>query len=155
MNNKFHENIRLKKELYQKPELLCSVTICSRDKKQIFCNHKFTEESMTLLKKMSCKNDIPIYAYCFMPDHLHLLLSASLKKGIIAFIREFKSLSIKIAWKYKFEGSIWQKSFYDHFLRKEEDLKTTCLYILNNPVRAGWVQNYKEYSFSGSLVFDL
>lgn len=155
MNKKFHKNIRLKKEIYQKPELPCSVTICSKDKKQIFYNHKFTEESIILLKKISYKNDIPIYAYCFMPDHLHLLLSASLKKGIIEFIREFKSLSTKTAWKYEFERAIWQKSFYDHFLRKEEDLKKTCLYILNNPVRAGLVRNYEEYLFSGSLVFDI
>jgi putative transposase len=155
MKRKFHKSIRLKKELYQRPEIPCSVTICSKDKKRIFCNRKFTEESITLLKKMTGKNEIPIYAYCFMPDHLHLLLSASLKKGIITFVREFKGLSTKIAWKYSFEGTIWQKSFYDHFLRKEEDLQTTCLYILNNPVRAGLVQNYEKYPFSGSLVFDL
>ncbi len=155
MSKKFHKNIRLEKELYQKPGLPCFATICSKDRKQIFYNYKFTEESIALLKKLSYKNDIPIYAYCFMPDHFHLLLSASPKKGIIDFIGEFKSLSTKIAWKYKFEGAIWQKSFYDHFLRKDEDIKTTSLYILDNPVRKGLVQNYEEYLFSGSLVFDL
>jgi hypothetical protein len=41
--------------------------------------------------------------------------------------------------------SLWQKSFYDHGLRSEEDLKGIARYIVANPLRAGLVEHIGEY----------
>lgn len=49
----------------------------------------------------------------------------------------------------------WQKDFYDHIHRKEEDLKKHIIYILDNSARRGLVVNWDEYFFKGSLDFDL
>ena len=32
-------------------------------------------------------------------------------------------------------GSVWQKGFYDHVIRDEQDFLTKAQYIENNPVR--------------------
>ena len=40
-------------------------------------------------------------------------------------------------------------------LRKEELLKEVARYILENPVRKGLVDNFKEYPFLGSRIFDI
>ena len=90
-----------------------------------------------------------------MPDHVHLLISASDKKGIIELIKEIKSLSAKLAWQLGYNGIIWQRSFYDHFLRKDEDCRIAANYIIHNPVRAGIVEHWKDYQFSGSSVYEL
>jgi len=90
-----------------------------------------------------------------MPDHVHLLISASERESIIEFVREIKSLSTKMAWQHGYSGTIWQRSFYDHFLRKDEDCKMVANYIVHNPVRAGIVQHWQNYPFSGSLVYEL
>jgi len=90
-----------------------------------------------------------------MPDHVHLLISASDKKGIVEFVRETKSLSTKMAWQHDYNGTIWQRSFYDHFLRKDEDCRIVANYIIRNPVRAGIVEHWKDYPFCGSLVYEL
>jgi len=108
------------------------------------------------LLRTACKeNNIPLYAYCILPDHAHFLLSASEVQGIIEFVREIKSRSTKIAWQHGYGGKIWQRSFYDHFLRKDEDCRMVANYIINNPVRNGIVEHWKDYPFSGSLVYEL
>lgn len=51
--------------------------------------------------------------------------------------------------------NLWQKSYYDHILRKEEDIIGNMKYVLNNPARAGLVDEYLDYRFSGSLEIDI
>ena len=152
---KHHKRIRLKAGIYQATDLPCSITVCTKNGKGIFSNKLFAAEFLNLLTEHSSLNDIPVYAYCIMPDHVHLLISASEKKDIIGFVREIKSSATRMAWKYNHRGSIWQTSFYDHFLRKDEDLRQVVNYIIQNPVRKGIVTEWKSYPFCGSLVYDL
>ena len=49
----------------------------------------------------------------------------------------------------------WQKDFYDHVIRKEENLISIARYILDNPVRKGLVARWDDYPFKGSIGFDL
>ena len=62
-----------------------------------------------------------LHAYCFMPDHLHLLVSGQDGSSLPAFVRHFKQLS---GHRYKREhgAQLWQISYYDHVLRRDEDL---------------------------------
>ena len=49
----------------------------------------------------------------------------------------------------------WQKDFYDHVIRTNEDIATQVRYILDNPVRKGLVLFWQEYSFKGSIGCNL
>lgn len=117
---------------------------------------------------MGCK----VFVYCLMPDHLHFLCSVGAcpckdyaHKGlhyidtvpsIIDFINQFKGKSTTIAWKYGIKGNLWQKRWYDHILRKDEDVRNIGEYILQNPVRRGLVEHAYEYPYCGHLdEFDL
>ncbi len=42
-------------------------------------------------------------------------------------------------------GPIWQKSYFDRAIRKDEDLRTIARYIIANPLRAGLVAHIGEY----------
>ncbi len=44
---------------------------------------------------------------------------------------------------------LWQRSYYDHVLRGEEDTEDVAEYIWNNPVRAGLVTDRDSYPFWG------
>jgi len=155
MNKKYHKRIRLDAEVYNNPNLICSITVCTIDKKQILSNRNFAGEILKPIKERAKIDEIPIYAYCIMPDHIHLLLSASINNSITEFIGELKSLSTRLAWTYGINGTIWQKSFFDHFLRREEDIEKAARYIVNNPVRRGIVSDWEKYEFCGSFVYDL
>jgi len=141
--------------MYRIPGLPCFVTIATKDKQQVFSHQRLAREFVSLLTTMCEDDDIPLYAYCVMPDHAHFLLSASETKGIIDFVGEIKSRGTKIAWQHGYRETIWQRSFYDHFLRQDEDCRTVAEYIIHNPVRSGMVENWEDYPFCGSLVYDL
>ncbi len=83
-----------------------------------------------------------------MPDHLHILTSGDEKTNLIKFIKTFKQ---KTGYNFRKTAgrNLWQKSFHDHVVRKEENLSSIAEYIFNNPVRKGLVQNYEEYPFLG------
>ena len=91
-----------------------------------------------------------------MPDHAHIILE---RKSIISDLRNlitaFKQrtgwlLKEKTNNKYK-----WQKDFYDHIHRKDEDLIMQVKYIAENPVRKKMVFNWQEYKYIGSLNYNL
>ncbi len=155
MNLKHRKKIRLSPEIYRIVDIPCSITIATRKKQRIFSNQDLAHDFVALLRRQCEQNKIPLYAYCVMSDHVHLLISASEKEGIIEFVREIKSLSTQMAWRHGYSGAIWQRSFYDHFLRKDEDCEMVANYIVHNPVRAGIVQHWQNYPFSGSLVYEL
>ena len=90
-----------------------------------------------------------------MPDHVHLLMSPSSTASIVDFVRDFKSRSTRLAWQYGYKGAIWQTSYHDRFLRKDDDVQVAVEYILNNPVRRGIVAEWRQYPFCGSLVCEL
>jgi REP element-mobilizing transposase RayT len=70
-------------------------------------------------------------------------------KSIVDFVRKFKSISVIKSRQYGFEGRIYQNRFYDHFIRKEDGLNNTIMYVLNNPVRKGLVDNWEDFPYSG------
>ena len=101
-------------------------------------------EQLTRLKE---KFNAQIWAYCFMPDHLHILIETENSQ---AFTKLFKQMT-GYYFKQQTGKTLWQKSFYDHILRRDEDLVGATAYLLNNPVRAGLVKNYLDYHHAGSF----
>ncbi len=49
----------------------------------------------------------------------------------------------------------WQKDFNGHVMRRDEDLCKHIRYIANNPVRAGLVERWEDYPFTGAIGHDL
>jgi len=93
-----------------------------------------------------------VYAYCLMPDHVHLLATpVDGAIGLPGFIGAFKSLSTRSIWKQGHQGVLWQKHYYDHIVRGEESISSIADYILDNPVRRGIVSSRDAYHFSGVL----
>lgn len=94
-----------------------------------------------------------IYAYCIMPDHLHLEPIGLLAQSSLPnFVRRFKGQST-VALRNLGHRNAWQKGFHDHVNRPGE-LERIAAYIFENPVRAQLVRDMYEWSHSGSFVFD-
>ncbi len=90
-----------------------------------------------------------------MLDHLHLLISGlNESSDMKGFIKNFKQKT-GYAFKQKTGRKLWQRSFYDHILRDEEETYDIGKYILENPVRKGIVEDYRDYPFSWCKYFEL
>ena len=48
----------------------------------------------------------------------------------------------------KSEKAIWQRRFWEHLIRDEQDFKHHVEYIHYNPVKHGWVKSPKDWAFS-------
>ncbi len=90
-----------------------------------------------------------------MPDHIHLLICVNGEVDVVRFMQAFKGKTTNLSWRYGLSGQLWQRSFHDHVLRESEDEDEHLRYILANPVRAGFVETWNDYPFSGSFAYDL
>ena len=142
--HKFHKKIRLDRNLYTEEGAISSITICTKDKLPYFQKNELAKSCIEQLKADTQLHNVPVYAYCFMPDHLHLIIAPSAEKDIVEFVGEYKGRTTRIGWKFDINGKLWQTSFYDHFIRKEETVKDVVMYVLNNPVRKGLVLEWKD-----------
>lgn len=87
-----------------------------------------------------------------MPDHVHLLVEAGDRSDLPRFVKDFKQRT-GYAYRRVCSGPLWQKSYYDHVLRSEEDVRDVARYIVGNPVRAGSVVAAGDYLYGGSVVW--
>lgn len=143
-----------------------SLTICTADRQQLFVDARLVSHCFQELGRQARVSKALVYAYCFMPDHLHLLIGSDGDDlDLIGFVKLFKQ---RTGWWYRNEhrGSLkasptgviappalWQKSYYDHIVRSGVALRTVAEYVLANPVRAGLVADPGRYPFAGSLVW--
>jgi len=80
-------------------------------------------------------------------------MGQSSKSDVLLGIEEFKQAS---GYWLETEGIsvCWQKSFYDRIVRSRQ-LGQVVRYVLDNPVRAGLVAQWREYPFIGAIGLDL
>ncbi len=144
---------RLPPEMYQGRNAYY-VTICTFAKQKYFQDKNIVEYLLNILKDLSLQEDFSVLAYVFMPDHCHLLLNFGGKGNLINAVKKFKQFT-GYYFKRKTEKPLWERSFYDHVVREEDDLNKIMQYILDNPVRAKLVREWDAYPFSGSFQFDV
>jgi len=129
------------------------LTICTEGRKKLLGDSELVDRLLGVLRKKCAVCFFDVYAYCFMPDHLHLVVigesdSASLPR----FMQAFKSLAARETARLGI-AKPWQKGFYDHVLVDGESIDSAALYAFLNPVRANLVRRAEEWPYSGSFLF--
>jgi REP element-mobilizing transposase RayT len=89
-----------------------------------------------------------VYAYCLMPNHVHLLLQE--KDEGLAFV--MKSLGVAYAWhynkKYQHLGPVFQDRYRSEPVNDNAYFFTLLRYIHQNPLKAGLVSDIRDYRYS-------
>jgi putative transposase len=128
------------------------LTICVRHRALVFVDAAAVSLALSQLSDTADAEHFSVIAYCFMPDHLHALVEGLQPDADFRrFVRVFKQRS-SFHWKRRTGSELWQRSFFEHVLRDDEDSPEVAKYILDNPVRAGLVATPQEYPFVGSLT---
>jgi putative transposase len=125
-----------------------SLTLVTRSRRRYFTAAGVVRMCLEALGQSLRRNGAVVRAYCFMPDHVHLLLQGKHDVDMREVVRSFKQLS---GYRFKLATGerLWQTSYWDHVLRKDEDMYRVATYIWGNPVRAGLCVDYRAYPFSG------
>ncbi len=128
------------------------ITILTNDRAIYFREPTVVKGIINILNETAILEKFNVLAYCFMPDHLHLLvIGQDDRSNAKKFVSLFKQKS-GYWFKKDYNENLWHISYYDHILRKEESIEGVASYILENPVRKGFVSDYREYPFSGSFL---
>jgi REP element-mobilizing transposase RayT len=94
--------------------------------------------------------DYDLHAWVIMPNHVHLLITPRTEAA--PFLRRLKGYSARQAnlMLERTGEPFWQDESYDHLVRSGEEYRRILRYIVNNPVRAGLVQNIEEFPWSSA-----
>ncbi len=92
-----------------------------------------------------------MHAAVVMPDHVHLVftpLADAMGRPfgfaeILGGIKGASAHTINRALGRR--GHVWQDESFDHILRRDENTRTVCEYVCENPVRRGLVSSVEEY----------
>jgi putative transposase len=127
------------------------VTICTWNKTAYFKNPtivQYIEKEIDYRCRVA--QEVTVFAYCIMPDHLHLLLKLNegYGKSLANWIAAFKRYNARILSLMHGIKPLWQKNYYEHIVRKDESLKTIAEYIAGNPARKMIVNEWADYPFS-------
>ncbi len=106
------------------------------------------EHYLELLREWCGKENIEIWAYCLMTNHVHLIVkpetNSNLSKAIGEVHRRYtRMINFRENWK----GYLWQGRFAS-FPMDEDWLLRAAAYVELNPVKAGLVDNAWDYRWS-------
>jgi REP element-mobilizing transposase RayT len=146
------KRIRLPAEAYRDPASTWLVTISTVERQPAFRNAGFAKAFLNLAQERCDAAGAGLLLVCLMPDHVHHILQIG-DVGLLDIVRDLKSRSTRLWWQHGGSGTLWQRSFHDHGLRTTADVEATVRYVLDNPVRAGLVEEWEAYPYiGGSLV---
>ena len=118
------------------------------NKQRIFEHQEDYQKYLQFLS--DCKEQVPfdLYAYCLMPNHVHLLL----RTEFLNLERIMKCIGTRYAswynWKYERVGHLFQDRYLSETVEDERYFLTVIRYIHRNPVKAMMVRKPDDYPYS-------
>jgi putative transposase len=121
------------------------------NREKVFLNYRDYEKYISFLLRYSEEKRATIFAYCLMPNHIHLLVKPfdgetlpKMMQGItLCYSKYFNSENGRT-------GRLWECRYYSTVIDGDQYLWTVSKYIENNPVRAGVVKRSEDYPYSSA-----
>ena len=122
------------------------ITVISYKRKLVFENLYVARAVVREMKRLHETGIVNSIGWVLMPYHLHWLLQLTSGKPLSEVMHYFKGRSARsINQLLNHNGSIWQRAYYDHAVRMDENLRSIARYLVANPLRAGLVKEIGDY----------
>ncbi|MBU6401413.1 MAG: hypothetical protein KGS61_13940 [Verrucomicrobia bacterium] len=141
---------RLRPDAYR-GRVIGTFTICTAQRTPFFLEPGLVEIAVRALTEAFAQHHGHAGVYLFMPDHAHVMVSGrDAEADLLAMISGFKQKTVyrahRAGWVFA-----WQKDFYDHLVRANEDYGAQVRYLLRNPVRRGLCARWQDWAHKGVL----
>jgi putative transposase len=127
-------------------------TVVTHNRSPIFANEKNVEKLRQAFRKIRTARPFEIDAIVILPDHLHCIWRLPDKdsdfSGRWREIKKAASRAIAPDSDAKKERKVWQRRFWEHAIRDEEDWRRHMDYIHYNPVKHGLVSRPGAWPWS-------
>ena len=122
-------------------------TMCTFDRETHFTNRELVETMRGQLLHTTDEYAVEVIAYCFMPDHLHMLWTGSTETSDLKRCAGRFRQRGGLRYRRGRRGRLWQEGYFDQTLRESDATFDVVSYILANPVRAKLCATPSEYAF--------
>ena len=133
------------------------LTVCVNQRAPIFLDVELGRCLAGHFLPIAATFDFEVIAYCIMPDHFHILVGGNTDDcELMPFMHRWKQVT-GYWWKHELrhQTRLWQKGYYDRILRDSDSTEGVMRYILENPVRAGLVEDVRDYPLIGATHYDI
>lgn len=136
-----------------KASLISHITQRAAGKEVLFVEDDDYLAMLSLIKELSKKYEVSIYAFCLMPNHIHLLLQPR-QDNLSVFMRDLCGrYAKKFNKRYERKGHLFGGPFRQSVVADEAYLLAVSLYIHLNPVHAGLVRDPAKYRYSSLMLY--
>ena len=121
----------------------------NRRQQTFFCDEDYFVY-IDLMAHWCQKHDVQIWAWCLMPNHVHLIAVPQTEEGLARAIGEaHRRYTRHVNFRQQWRGHLWQERFAS-FPMDIQYLLATARYIEMNPVAAGLVSKPEDYRWSSA-----
>lgn len=115
-------------------------------RRPIFADFTLGRIVVAEMRRLRDQDEVESLAFVVMPDHLHWLFVLGEQHDLSEVVRLLKGRSAyRIGMAVKVQRPLWQRAFFDHVVRREEDVRQIARYIVANPLRQGLVESIDDY----------
>ncbi|WP_281796013.1 REP-associated tyrosine transposase [Desulforhabdus amnigena] len=145
MTNREAHQRNLRKGRFSQLGYAYFITTSTKTRLPLFSDPIASKIILDSLRWLNEQGKIELVAAMVMPDHIHFVARLQ-NPALPSLMHSFKSYtSNKINDLFRREGSLWEPQYYDHAIRTDDELLDRVNYCLQNPVRRGLVEHFKEY----------
>lgn len=135
-------------------------TVVTYNRQPFLCSEEHRITLRQTIEEIRLLKPFEIDAWVLLPDHLHCIWT--LPEGDADYSKRWglikSRFTKKVGWamptnqspsrlKHR-EGVVWQRRFWEHQIRDEEDFEAHCNYIHYNPVKHGYVSAPGDWHYS-------
>ncbi len=137
-------------------------TVVTYQRRKFLCDTHVRNALRTAIKRVQVNYPFTINAWVLMPDHFHCVWTLppgdsnySLRIGLLKRAVTIKCKSLipvqdtrsKSRCTHR-EANVWQRRFWEHHIKDENDLRKHLDYIHYNPVKHGHCQDPSDWPYS-------
>jgi len=127
-------------------------TVVTYRRRKLFADETNIGHLRDAFRLVKAKSPFDLQAIAILPDHLHCLWR--LPDGDADFSRRWRDIKNLVSRRVhtpinrRREKQVWQRRFWEHAIRDEEDWKRHLDYIHYNPVKHGYVASPGDWPYS-------
>lgn len=127
------------------------VTQRGNNRQPVFFDDQDRLKYLDTFQQYSVKYYLDVWAYCLMPNHIHLLVVPQNEEALSSGVGLANQVYTRyVNRKYFRSGRLWQNRFFSCIVDTDEYLWSVARYIENNPVKAGLSKNAEDYRWSSA-----
>ena len=126
------------------------VTARANRKEMILNMSAMKELFLSVVKRAKAKYEFRLENFCIMGNHFHLVIQPGRGESLSAIMRWIMSVFAMAYNKIKgFTGHVWGCRFFSRIIASLWELLQAFEYVDNNPVKAGQVEDRREWRWGG------